>query len=54
MTTEEILTKIAQEHLNIDTLEQRWSDKLDFYDCAVWTIKSALEAAYEAGQQSVK
>lgn len=52
MTTEEILTKIAQEHLNIETLEKRWSDNLDFYDCSVWTIKSALEAAFEAGKNS--
>ncbi|HFI0464891.1 TPA: hypothetical protein ACGOY9_000303 [Streptococcus suis] len=52
MTTEEILTKIAQEHLNIETLEQRWSDNLDFHDCAVWAIKSALETAFEAGKNS--
>ncbi len=52
MTTAEILTKIAQEHLNIETLEKRWSDNLDFYDCSVWTIKSALEAAFEAGKNS--
>ncbi|CAM2832303.1 hypothetical protein SAG0136_11385 [Streptococcus agalactiae LMG 14747] len=52
MTTAEILTKIAQEHLNIETLEKRWSDNLDFHDCSVWSIKSALEAAYEAGKNS--
>lgn len=52
MTTAEILTKIAQEHLDIETLEQRWSDNLDFYDCSVWGIKSALEAAFEAGKNS--
>ncbi len=54
MTTAEILIKIAQEHLNIETLEKRWSDNLDFYDVSVWGIKRALERAYEAGRQSVK
>lgn len=30
MTKEEILTKIAQEELDVETLERRWSDNLDF------------------------
>ncbi|HEM3512916.1 TPA: hypothetical protein U1B47_002302 [Streptococcus suis] len=49
-----IFTRIAQEELQVETLEQRWSDNLDFYDVSVWGIKRALERAYEAGQQSVK
>lgn len=49
-----LLTEIAQEELQVETLEQRWSDNLDFYDVSVWGIKRALERAYEAGQQSVK
>ena len=49
-----ILTEIAKEELQIETLEKRWSDNLDFYDVSVWGIKRALERAYEAGQQSVK
>jgi len=44
------LEKIAQEKLGIDTLEQRWSDGLDFYDLSVWQIKAALLAAYEEGK----
>jgi hypothetical protein len=52
MTKEEILTKIAQEELDVETLEKRWSDNLDFYDVSVWGIKRALEAAYEAGRQA--
>jgi hypothetical protein len=44
------LEKIAQEKLGIDTLEQRWSDSLDFYDLSVWQVKEALLAAYEAGK----
>lgn len=49
-----IFTKIAQEELQVETLEQRWSDNLDFYDIPVWCIKKALERAYEAGRNSVK
>jgi hypothetical protein len=44
-----LLTEIARKHLNIETLEERKSDSLDFHDCAVWTIHSALEEAYQAG-----
>jgi hypothetical protein len=36
-------------HLDIETLETRKSDALDFHDLAVWTIRAALEAAYKAG-----
>jgi hypothetical protein len=43
------LAQIAREHLRIETLEERKSDSLDFYDCSVWGIKGALEAAYKLG-----
>lgn len=49
---ESILTLIAQKHLDIETLETRHSDRLDFHDVAVWGIKEALQAAFEAGKQS--
>jgi len=32
-TLDALLTRIAQEHLFIDTLETRKSDSLDFHDC---------------------
>ncbi len=44
------IAEIAARILTIETLERRWSDSLDFHDCAVWEIKAALEAAYEAGK----
>jgi hypothetical protein len=48
------LLDIARRHINrIETLETRRSDSLDFHDVAVWELKSALEAAYRAGQASV-
>ena len=40
---------IAQTVLDMDTLETRLSDSLDFHDLSVWSIKAALEAAYRAG-----
>lgn len=35
------------------TLETRNSDALDFREIAVWTMRTALEAAFEAGRKSV-
>ena len=46
------LADIASRHLHLETLETRNSDSLGFHDMAVWSIKAALEAAYEAGRQS--
>jgi len=43
------IENIASTILNIRTLEVRNSDRLDFYDLAVWSVKEALEAAYLAG-----
>jgi hypothetical protein len=47
-----ILTDIARAHLGIPTLKTRRSDRHDFYDLAVWQIKSALKAAFEAGAET--
>jgi hypothetical protein len=44
-----IYALIAQKHLRIDTLETRHSDRLDFHDVAVWSLRDALEAAFKAG-----
>ena len=49
-----LLENIAQQHLNIYTLEANNSDSDDFHDCAVWAIKSALEEAYRAGMAAAK
>ena len=46
---DKLLTAIAGQHLNIETLETRKRDSLDFHDCSVWGIKGALEAAYNLG-----
>ncbi len=53
-TRAEILAEIARVHLDIDTLERRNRDRLDFHEVAVWTIREALEAAYEAGRRSAR
>jgi hypothetical protein len=38
--------------LFIATLETRSSDSLDFHDVSVWAIKTALQAAFEAGRNA--
>ena len=47
-----LLTEIARNKMLVATLETRSSDALDFYDIAVWQIKDALRAAYDAGRAS--
>ena len=46
---EEILTKIANDVLNIESLETKNSDDKDFHEVAVWELKEALEKAYALG-----
>ena len=48
--SEALLLEIAAKHFHIETLEARNSDRLDFHDVAVWSIRAALEAAFAAGQ----
>ncbi len=48
------LQQIALDHLFIDTLETRNSDRLDFHEVSVLAVKSALMAAYQAGRQAAR
>ena len=48
------IARIGREILPLETLETRHSDGLDFHNIAVWTMKAALEAAYEAGRLSAE
>lgn len=46
----DLIESIAKEHFaNVETLETRNSDSLDFHDVAVWEIKEALKLAFFAG-----
>jgi PIN domain nuclease of toxin-antitoxin system len=45
----EVVSKIAKNVLDIETLETRKSDSLDFHDVAVWELKKALRMAYLEG-----
>ena len=47
------LEKIAQDCLDIPTLEARNSDSLDFHEVSVWSLKKALRQAYQLGQQDL-
>ena len=49
---EMLLFAIARIHLNIDTLETRYSDRLDFHDCAVWCIRAMGGLYLDPAQQS--
>ena len=49
-----LLQQLALDHLFIETLETRNSDRMDFHEVSVWGVKSALMAAYEAGRQAAK
>jgi hypothetical protein len=53
-TLETLIQQIALDHLFIETLETRNSDRLDFHEVSAWGVKSALMAAYEAGRQAAK
>jgi len=46
------LLQIASKFFNVDTLEVRNSDSLDFHEVSIWGIKDALKAAFIAGQQT--
>lgn len=52
MDRDQTIREIAARHLNVETLERRNSDALDFHQIAVWSIWAALEAAYAAGRAS--
>jgi hypothetical protein len=53
MTTKNtLLQRIAAQYLELETLETRNADDLDFHDLAVWAIREALEAAYQAGVEA--
>jgi hypothetical protein len=47
-------TKIAKEILDLETLETRNMDRLDFHELSVWEIRDALVAAYNEGRKAAK
>ncbi len=49
MQKQTVLSDIAKRHLQLETLEARNSDSLDFSDQGVWGLKAALEEAFTAG-----
>ena len=46
------IQNIARELLGIETLDTRKSDSLDFHEVSVWSVKDALDAAFESGRQT--
>ncbi len=47
-----VLSEIAARLLDIPTLETQGRDRHDFHEVPVWSLRSALEAAFAAGQAS--
>ena len=51
--SEALLLEITAKHFHtVGTLETRNRDRLDFHDVAVWSIRAALEEAFEAGRRA--
>lgn len=49
------ILEIAQGAIfNLETLERRGADSLDFHDISVWSFKEALEKAYDLGRENGK
>lgn len=49
MKKEDLLDQIAREQCRIETLKTRNNDGLDFHDVSVWSLKAALEKAFDEG-----
>lgn len=52
-TAEQLAEEVAKKILNVETLQTRNMDSLDFHEHSVWTIKKALLEMYKLGQQSL-
>jgi len=49
-----LLETIAKQLLDIETLKTRNSDSLDFHEVSVWSLRTALLCAFEAGRSEGK
>jgi len=47
---DQIIRELARKHLGIAQLDERKNDSLDFHTVPVWSVRTAMEAAYTAGQ----
>lgn len=48
--TKQLLSEIAKIYLSFERLEIRSSDTLNFHDINIWSLKEALQEAYESGK----
>jgi len=46
----DILENIAKKHFRIPSLETQNSDRSDFFDCGVVSLREALLAAFQSGR----
>lgn len=54
LATTTVIEAIAKQHLGVATLNARKSDRLDFYEVNVESLRTALEAAFHAGAVSAQ
>jgi len=48
------MEKLAKDYLDIPTLQTRNSDRLDFHEVSVWSLKQVMRLAYEQGRQEAR
>ena len=48
-TQNEIFQDIAKRHFGITVLETQGLDRLDFHNVSVWSLRKALQEAYDVG-----
>ena len=53
-TKNDLMKHIILNILHFESTEEQKNDSLDFKEVGIWAIKNALDAAYLAGQLSVK
>lgn len=49
-----VIEAVAKQHLGVATLTARKSDRLDFHEVSVESLRAALEAAFHAGTVSAQ
>ena len=50
----EQIEKIIMSNFNIEVIETRNCDSLDFHDIAIWQLVSAIREAYDMGKTDAK
>lgn len=52
MSDSQLIEKLALQHFDIENLEEQRSDRLDFHEVHVVSVRKALQAAIDYGRQT--